>query len=229
MITTNVIQRTFRLKSGDRAGSCFTIDVENKQYVITARHVVCDLRVGAVASVEVLHQDVWKRLGVQVAWLSDVVTDVAILSPEIQLSPSHGLEHTTAHATIGQQVYFCGFTDLVPQVSAKINNGFPFAVVRQGILAGMSFEDGEATLLIDGHNVPGFSGGPVVFQPPGQRDFRVAGVVSGYRFERKPVMCDGKDTGLYIEDNSGLVVAHAFKQGVEHVRANPSGAEIGTS
>lgn len=138
MITSNVLQRTFRLKSGDRAGSCFTIDVENRQYVITARHVVRDLRLGAVASVEVLHEDVWKRLGVEVAWLSDSETDVAILSPERQLSPSHGLEHTTGNAAIGQPVYFCGFTELVPQVSEKLNNGFPIAVVRQGILAGMS-------------------------------------------------------------------------------------------
>ncbi len=90
----------------------------------------------------------------------------------------------------------------------------------------MSFEDGRTALVIDGHNIPGFSGGPVVFQPPGSRDFRIAGVVSGYRFERKPVLRDGKDTGFYIEDNSGLVVAHLFKQGVEHVTANPGGVEI---
>ena len=156
MITTNVIQRTFRLKVGNRAGTCFTIDVEGRQYVVTARHVVSDLQAGAAAHVEILHDRRWKRVRVHVAWLSDEETDAAILSPEVQLSPSYELKPTTTHLTFGQQVYFCGFSKLVPQVPEKINNGYPIALARQGIVAGMVFENGGITLVIDGHNIPGF-------------------------------------------------------------------------
>ena len=43
MITTNVLQRTFHLKYGANSGTCFTIDIDGRQYVVTARHVVKDI------------------------------------------------------------------------------------------------------------------------------------------------------------------------------------------
>ena len=226
MITSNVIHRTFRLKWGDGVGTCFTIDVEGRQYIVTARHVVPNLQVGAAARVELLHEGRWKWAEVSVAWLSDPRADAAILAPEVQLSPSFELEPTTRDMALGQQVYFCGFTDLAPQGLENVNRGFPVPLVRQGILAGWVNEDDVETLVIDGHNIRGFSGGPVVFQPLGKREFRVAGVVAGHHAQRKPVFLDDDETDFYVKDNAGLVVAHSFRAGVEHVTANPSGVEI---
>ena len=31
---------------------------------------------------------------------------------------------------------------------------------------------------------------------------------------------------LYVRENSGLVVAHSFRAGIEDVKSSPSGAEI---
>ncbi len=50
----------------------------------------------------------------------------------------------------------------------------------------MGHKEGNVPLLlIDGHNLPGLSGGPVVYAvhggPPNM--LKVAGVISGYRFE----------------------------------------------
>lgn len=226
MITSNVIHRTFRLKWGDGLGTCFTIDVEGRQYLVTARHLVRDLGEGTTARIELFHEGEWKWANVHVAWLSDPRADAAILAAEVQLSPNLNLEPNTRDMVLGQQVYFCGFTDLAPQGLEDINRGFPVPLVRQGILAGWVNEGGIETLVIDGHNIQGFSGGPVVFQPPGTRDFRVAGVVAGYHALRRPVFLDGNKTDYYVKDNVGLVVAHSFEAGVQHVTANPTGFEI---
>ncbi len=43
MIKNNVIHRVFYLRYEDNAGTCFTIDIDGRQYFVTARHVVSDL------------------------------------------------------------------------------------------------------------------------------------------------------------------------------------------
>ena len=39
MVTTNIVRRIFRIKTTGE-GTCFTIDVKNRQYIVTARHLV---------------------------------------------------------------------------------------------------------------------------------------------------------------------------------------------
>ena len=228
MITTNVIGRTFRLKRGEAIGTCFTIDVAQRQYIVTARHVVADLHAGEVAAVEILHDGGWKPLGVHVAWLAEPPVDVAILAPPQQLTPaSLTLEPTSDHIALGQQVFFLGFTEL-EMLALPAGAGFPMPLVRQGILAGLMRLHNTWVLVIDGHNIPGFSGGPVVFQPRDSGEFRVAGVVSAYRPQPKPVLLGGQETELYIAENSGLVIAYSFQAGIDHISANPTGVEIAT-
>lgn len=229
MITTNVIYRTFRLRHGNHVGTCFTVDVAGRQYVVTARHLLVDLLSGEDVEVEILHDDHWKPLPVHVAWLAEPPSDVAILAPRQQLShASMTLEPTLGDILLGQQVFFLGFTELdVQRFPGSVD--FPMPLVRQGILAGIIHQDETTAFVIDGHNIPGFSGGPVVFTPYGSNKFRVAAVISGYRAERNPVMSGDEPTELYVRDNSGLVIAYSFKDGIEHISANPTGVEIGAA
>ena len=54
----------------------------------------------------------------------------------------------------------------------------------------------------------------------------MAGVVSGYRAQPKPVFLGKHDTGLHIAENTGLVIAYGLQEGINHIMANP-GVEIG--
>ena len=99
-------------------------------------------------------------------------------------------------------------------------------LVRQGILSGMIPLNGTTLIVIDGHNIRGFSGGPVVFVSPASREFRVAGVVSGYRPEPNPVLEKGQPTEMYVQDNTGLVIAYSLEAGIKHISAHPSGVAI---
>ena len=40
MVPSNALQRTFRLNYRSESGTCFTLDVDARQYVVTARHLV---------------------------------------------------------------------------------------------------------------------------------------------------------------------------------------------
>lgn len=149
MITTNVINRTFRLKHGEAVGTCFTIDIAGYQYVVTARHVVAGLRAGGTGAIELFHDDAWKRLTVHVAWLSNEPVDVAILAPQQQLSPAEmTLESTSAGLVVGQQVYFLGFAELEMQALPGWD-GFSIPLVRQGVLAGLMLQHNTRVFVID--------------------------------------------------------------------------------
>ena len=39
-VTTNILRRTFRMRHRDKCGTCFTVDVDNRRYLVTARHLV---------------------------------------------------------------------------------------------------------------------------------------------------------------------------------------------
>ena len=107
MLTSNVLQRTFQIKYAESMGTCFTIDLDGRQYIVTARHVVGGIQ--GKDPIEIYHEGVWKTLRTEIAWLSQPDQDIAILSPETQVSPTHPLEPTSAGLILGQDVYFCGY------------------------------------------------------------------------------------------------------------------------
>jgi len=81
-------------------------------------------------------------------------------------------------------------------------------------------------LLVDVWSNLGFSGGPVVFSPLNNpKVFRVAGVISGFKLSREPVKDkNGNDTGMYVEVNSGFLLAYGIKHAmtiIERMAANP--------
>ena len=224
MLTTNVLQRTFQIKFAENTGTCFTIDVDGRQYIVTARHVLDGIQ--QKDSIDIYHEGMWKTLNTEIAWLSQSEQDIVALSPGIQVSPTHPLEPTSSGMRLGQDVYFCGYPyGLKIEVSSDMNRGFPIPLVKKGALAGIF----SGHLLIDAINNPGFSGGPVVFAEPRSNDFKVAGVVSGYKVEYDAVLLNGEDVGLRYGYNTGLVLAYDLRLVVEYLTQNPSGVKVETS
>ena len=110
MITTNVLSRTFFIKFGNSTGTPFTIDVDKKQYLVTARHVCAGIHDGD--TIGVFHDGQWKNMPVNIVGLgaeNRIDTDVAVLAPHKQISPSFSLPPTSAGAALSQDVYFLGF------------------------------------------------------------------------------------------------------------------------
>ena len=87
---------------------------------------------------------------------------------------------------------------------------------------------GPEVFLLDGHNNPGFSGGPVVFKPENKmgEKFRVMSVVSAFKTEDIDIKFQGKPTGLTSSTNTGIVVSPSIKQVVDIIAVNPIGPDI---
>lgn len=226
MITSNVYHRVFQIRLAEGTGTIFAIDVDNKQYLVTARHILDGW--DRVSSGYVFFNGDWKELPLKVVGVGDGVADIAVLATNLQISPPHVLEPTAAGAVWGQDVYFLGFPyGWHASVDAKINRGFPLPLVKKAIISAIQSEGGVEQLFLDGHNNPGFSGGPVVFRVNGNGDLKVAAVVSGYRYTEEPIFSDGVAVPLAYKYNTGIIVAFSIKVATDLIAANPVGFPLG--
>ena len=79
-VTSNILQRTFQIRYAGSTGTCFTIDVESRRYLVTARHVVESLENDAV--VEISHNRAWVPLPVQLVGHGPEDIDLTVLAPQ---------------------------------------------------------------------------------------------------------------------------------------------------
>lgn len=223
--TSNVIYRVLKIKTPTDTGSAFTIEVDGKQYLITARHLLEGF--GSEGDVDLWMGERWNRVHVRAFYPAGESVDIAALDPGRTVTVTFPLEPTAVGLTLGQQVYFLGFPFGLG-TPGPVPPGFgeiPF--VKSGIVSAMDDRDPEASLLyLDGHNNPGFSGGPIVFWHSESRRFRVAGVVRGYRNEALPVIKKKNlddprapaHNDLYTRANSGIVIGYDIRHIVEAIR-----------
>ena len=209
MITTNVFHRIFLLIFQANMGTMFTVEVDEKQYLITAKHLVQNIRKKDV--LEVFHQNQRKQLEVFLVGHCEGENDISVLSTNIQLSPSYPMEPSAGNLAYGQDVYFLGFPYLDGKKLSKVNRGFPFPFVKKAIISNMSDIGKVSVFYLDGHNNPGFSGGPVIFRPAGKTNYQVAGVISGYKFRSDPIIQKKKGieskTDLIYQSNTGIIIS----------------------
>jgi S1-C subfamily serine protease len=226
--TSNVLYRVLRIRTANAMGSSFTIEIDGKQYLITARHVLEGF--GAEGEVELWLDGRWSKTRARAIYPAGAAVDIAALDVGRVLTVTFPLEASSGGLTLGQQVYFLGYPyGLATSRSETAPPGFgeiPF--LKSGIVSALDDRDPAVSILyLDGQNNPGFSGGPIVFWHSASRSFRVAGVVRGYRNEALPVLkqknLDDPQAkaynDLYTRANSGIVIGYDIRHIVEAIRA----------
>ena len=219
-VNNRILQRTFRIRCGRITGTCFTVDVERQRYLVTARHIA-----GAVnhqAVVEIAHEGTWKHLPVRLVGHGEGEIDISVLAPQQLFGGSAPLT-IPAPMTLAEDVYFLGFPFDMSLDVGNLNADFPLPFVKKATLS--AFTD-VGQVLLDGHNNPGFSGGPVV----DSSGDRVIGVVSGYRYDRQNVLDCSGDKGPYTYDmNTGIIHAWDCFQINQLILNNPIGIPVDDS
>lgn len=217
MITANVVHRVFRLRAGEAVGTAFTIEDEGREYLVTARHVVPSF--SGTGSISLFSSGGWLSLQATLVGHGSGDLDVSVLAVDRQLTPSGlSMPATSSGVVYGQEVHFLGFPYGYLGRYAFGPDGFPLPFVKRATL---SLFDGPLFLL-DGHNNPGFSGGPVIFRQANQ-EFKVFAVISAYRYVYQPVFDGASATDLSFKYNTGIVEAYGIDEATRLIRANPIG------
>jgi len=235
MVTRNILQRTFKIKFGESIATCFTLDIENRQYIITARHVV--QKIAEDDEIEIYQNSQWNKLPIKLVGLGENDIDIAVIAPPQQLSPSLPLiSAMDEDLFLSQDIYFLGFPfGLQIDLPTEINLSFPLPLVKKGIISSFKWDNGKISyMLLDGHNNRGFSGGPV-FSPLGNgtqesKQVGVIGVISGYRLEWEETF-RGQTTESeligYYRSNTGIILAYSINHAINIIHRNPIGFDLG--
>lgn len=236
--TSNVITRVFMIKykdhkGADHSGTGFTIEVENRQYLVTARHIVKDIKSGD--SIEIKSNNGWDRISVNVIAVEPDGIDILVLALPRPLSFMFPIEPTIGGLSLGQDIYFFGFPYGLHMPTVGSSLSYPIPLMRSGMfIAFYETADEPCQLLIDGINNQGFSGGPIVFFDKDGNQ-KIAGVVSGFKEEKEPVLRKGDEskgepeeveTGQFVYVNTGIVGGFHIHPALEAIKNKPIGALI---
>lgn len=226
MITFNALSRTFHLRHGSQTATGFLIDVDAKQYLVTARHFVPE--VIDFILLELFHDKSWKKILARLVGHAPGEIDITVLAlPKRLVAVDYILTPSMGGIILGQEAFFLGFPYGLFGDHGEFNSNYPMAFVKRATVSSLSVsEDGPAIIFLDGHNNPGFSGGPVLFKVQEQGELKVAAVVSGYRFATAPIYQGEQEVPLTYRYNTGIVISYGLKHAVAIATGNPIGAPL---
>ena len=235
-ITTGLLQRTFLIKYGDGTGTAFVLDRDDRQYLVTARHVVRGVTTGE--SISVFHGGQWKQIPIKVVGIGVGAPDIAVLAAPVQLAPAESLEASSDGLAYAQDVHFLGFPFGWDGGGEDVNLDHPLPFIKAGIVSSIKHTD-ATRIYIDAHGNPGFSGGPVAFAKENdpQKVIRIAGVVAESprpnlrsvvdRSGKRLVDEDGEPIA-YFAENQGFVIAFGINHATDLINKNPTGFTLPT-
>lgn len=225
MVTSNAIQRTVHIRFAGQIATAFFMDVESRQYLVTAKHVIPDIQ-GAVV-ISILHDNDWRDVDARLVGHALGEADISVLALPYRIAGADlVLPPDAAGLTVGHDVYFLGFPFGLFGNMGAANNHYPLPFVKRATVS--CFEHnrhGLHRIFLDGNNNPGFSGGPVVFSLPGTNELRVAGVISGYRYEDQPVFHGAESLPLSTRHNTGIIFSYGIGYATSLARGNPIGPQ----
>jgi hypothetical protein len=224
MITNNIIGRVFFLKSDFGTGTGFTVEYNDKQYLITARHLFRKdsdkppfpkiINHKDNIEVSIFHDNIWKTLNVKVYFNKHIDIDIAILSLPFDISHRQKINIESHGLMYGQDAYFLGFPYQMFCDSTGLNNEFPFPFIKKCVFS--AYKKGindEVIFFFDGHNNPGFSGGPIVFVEEKTKETRICAVVRGYIPQVGDINL--QQTLANYTENSGIIVSYNSSHATE--------------
>lgn len=217
-ITSEIIQDVFYLKYNNCTASGFFVKHDNQTYLITAKHFVDSINhvskiSGDTISINAYQDSTWKLVEGTVYFHDNKNIDIAaIKTKDIKIDSIYfGL--TSKGMIYGDEGYFLGFPFGINIMTDDSTNLYqPIPLVKRALLSAFYRENGVSILLLDAHNNPGFSGGPIVFKNYDIKNpykWNVIGVVSAYR---QQINTYGN---LKYAENSGIMIGFNIVHAVE--------------
>jgi hypothetical protein len=216
MVPANILTRVFCLRVGSDVASSFTIEVNDRQYLITARHALKSLGSGSRVQVLQEQEGKWRDVTVRAIPVEPETVDISVLALDEQLSDILPVDLSgEKDSYLSEAVFFVGFPYRLSIAGHNVNRGFPIPLVKHGIIAAISGPRGDP-FLVDAINNPGFSGGPVV-RTRNTKKPAIIGVVSAFKAVQAPAFNKQIDTGLTTQVNTGLLVAFSLEYALEAI------------
>ena len=210
----DIVAGTYKIRANGMQGTSFIIEENSRRYLITAKHIGQHIS----DSVEMEWENGWLTIPIQIVGHSDDDTTVAYCELDLarMLLPKWSPPPILPNLALGEAVRFYGFP--LGMNTSRGKSTVPVPLVKQGIISGFYGKDQlseDSSFWIDGHNNPGFSGGPVVSIRNGV--YSVSGVISGYHSYTEPVLAsDQQQTEMgRVQLNTGIIRAENIRGAID--------------
>jgi hypothetical protein len=212
MVSSDILQNVFEIKYKDNTGSSFRISFNNKDYLITAKHLFGTIKHNSEIEFEVLKDSGWIKLKAIILEHTNNNIDIAVLALNTNQLKGNKV-NLKGDYLLSQKCFFLGFPFGLNMNGGVLNDGFPLPFVKSGILSSFTTDSlGMTMIFLDGHNNPGFSGGPVVVidqSKPTENVMSIISVISAYINEEKIIKTPFGD--ISNKENSGIVISYSIK------------------
>lgn len=216
MVQTEILRRVMRIRFEKYGGTAFTIESHGKQFLVTAKHLFENAAFPASTQIMLLIGTEYKTFDVDIRYPTEPKADIAVikLKKEQFLTPVYNNVNSTEGLVLGQDVFFVGFPYEYDTILGLFPGGnMPIPFVKKACMSAI-LQDSAGTILLDGLNNPGFSGGPVCFKKVGsnEKTMHIIGVISGYRCFPQPLLGQNNmPTPLYVQENTGIIIVSDIK------------------
>lgn len=225
MISRGILSQVYFIKAGANTGTCFAVSIEDNDYLVTAKHLFSDTLINkSKVNVSIFKDDRWINFDVVYLCHQNSNIDIAVLDLKSNDLKGNDFLIGGDEYYLSQDCFFLGFPFGMKMEDNKavMNRGFPLPFVKKGIISGFMVEPNIMTqIFLDGHNNPGFSGGPVVIvnnAEVDERKIKIIGVVSAYLNDSKVIRTPMGD--FINNENSGIVLSYGFIHVNEIIKAN---------
>ncbi|WP_157495920.1 serine protease [Flavobacterium sp. WG21] len=223
MITTHIISRTNQIKYNASVGTSFIFDYKNKQYFITAKHVVNNLKNNDF--VELFYNKQWNKYLIKLVGHS-ANSDITVFSIPDFLDKSDGIKANSNEMVYSQETFFLGYPYGMQNIISNFNSEFPVPFVKKGILSNIFIEKNFKILFLDGINNPGFSGGPIIYYNKKNNEFFLGGIISGYKPEIQNATQKNMEIDIQYSTNTGIIIGYGIEEALKLIESNPIGTKI---
>jgi hypothetical protein len=240
MPTGGVLTRMTIVMSNYGSGTAFSIDVDNREYWITAKHLLNGAKhppYGTItsksASLSVLDPRAESARWLPVKFsVLDVGKDIDVVvlaaSTPLLQNPVPSPKAEFGSVMLGSDCEFLGFPSATGGAwKARFGEQtYWMPYVKHCFVSAVPAASN--VVILDGVNNPGFSGGPVVYHTG--PDQQIVAVISGMVTEPAEVISSlaKKPTPpaphkAKVDENSGFIIAYSIDPAIEAIKKNPVG------
>lgn len=243
--TTGVLSRTVMIESRYYRGTAFSVDVDQREYWITAKHILTGAKhppYGSITdrtvSLRILdpgsETERWVSRDFSVLDAGSDI-DIVVLAPKQPLinNPAPSLPTDSVGITFGNDCEFLGFP-YGGGWPAHIDGKWHWLPYTKHCFISTLNTGEQKIWVLDGINNEGFSGGPVLYGTSSYQ--KIFAVISGYVTEpaevvssaavKKPAKANTtvKTPKLeHVNTNSGFIIAYDISWAIDAIHKNPIG------
>lgn len=224
MVPSEILQSVFLIKHGKSTGTCFLVSMDSNDYLVTAKHLFpSSIPLKSKVDIEIYNNKGWIKFQPNLLFHDNPNIDIAVLDLKTNEFSHMAFDIGSKNYYLSQECFFVGFPfglKMDDDATGSLNRGFPIPFIKKAIISLFISDSTKMTqIFLDGHNNPGFSGGPVVianFANEGKHKMRIIGVISAYLYEEKIIKTPYGD--LKNNENSGIVISYAFDHVFEIIK-----------